>query len=64
MNAVFCTVRELSSIEDFTALLSGLRINEALIYGVPIGCVAAKILTRTDLDDMQPEKNLELLRAH
>ena len=34
MSVGVCTVRDLSSVEDFTNLLVGLKVNEALVYGV------------------------------
>ncbi|WP_162617533.1 hypothetical protein [Yoonia maritima] len=38
-----CSVREIADIAEFAELLSGLRTNEALIYGVPKGMDTAKI---------------------
>lgn len=39
-----CVVRECSDMNEFAELLYGLRPNEALIYGVPKGLEAAKIV--------------------
>ncbi|MFT5967167.1 MAG: hypothetical protein ACI9ND_001080 [Yoonia sp.] len=61
MRAGVCTVRDLPTINTFVDLLSGLKGDEALVYGVPKGCSAAKIVTRSVYDATPPEKRTGMI---
>lgn len=58
MSEGFCDVQEVPDMERFAELISGLRSNEALIYGVPKGTDSARIVTKDIFDAMPDDKRI------
>lgn len=56
-----CSVREIADMEEFAELLSGLRTNEALIYGVPKGMDTAKIVRSAAYEQLPEEKRVGIV---